>query len=119
MELKDFIKASLTEICLAIEEANLELKDSSAVINPKGVRVNSENSKSYGREDEGEKFGKNRVVHKVDFDVAVNAAKDEATGKSGKISIASFGIGGTKDSSKSNSSVSKLSFSIPIIYPEG
>ena len=84
MELKDFLKASFTEICLAIEEANLELKDSSAVINPKVVRVNSENSKSYGREDEGEKFGKNRVVHKVDFDVAVNAAKDEATGKSGK-----------------------------------
>ena len=119
MELKDFIKVSLTEICKAIEEANEELASSSAVINPKGVRVNSENSKSYGREDEAEKFDKNRVVHKVDFDVAVNATEGESSGKNGKISIATFGIGGKKETSSSNSSVSKLSFSIPVIYPEG
>lgn len=119
MQLKDFIKASLTEICLAIEEANDELKGSNAVINPKGVRVNSENSKSYGREDDAEKFEKNRVVHKVDFDVAVSISEGETKGKSGKISIASFGIGGKNENSSSNSSVSKLTFSIPVIYPEG
>jgi hypothetical protein len=50
MDLKDFIKASLVEINIAISESNKELAETGAIINPKGVQINSENSQAYGRQ---------------------------------------------------------------------
>ena len=73
MELKDFIKTSITEVCRAIEEANNELKDSDALINPAKVQINSEGSQVYGRESTKTIHEFQRVVQKIDFDVVVYA----------------------------------------------
>jgi hypothetical protein len=69
------------------------------VINPSGVQINSENSQAYGRETYKDDLKKFRVVHKIDFDVAVYAQKDEKAGGGAKISIASIGSGEEKRSS--------------------
>jgi len=119
MELKDFIKESLVQINLAIEESNEELKDSTAVVNPSGIQINSESSQAYGRESDKEIHQNTKVVHKVDFDVSVYAQDDKTTSGRAKISIASIGIGVGAEEKNSNKSESRLKFSIPVIYPEG
>lgn len=118
MELKDFIKESLVQINLAIEESNEELKDSDAVINPGGIQVNSDGYQAFGRETHVMAKKNFRVVQKIDFDVAVYAQDDTSKGVGAKISIASIGIGADGKEVKTNKSESRLKFSIPVIYPE-
>ncbi len=119
MELKDFIKTSLTEICLAIDEANNELRDSEAVINPSSIQINSEDSQAYGRQSTKAIHEERKVVQKIDFNVAVYAQEAEKAGGGAKISIASIGIGANAEIASSNKSETRLRFSIPVIYPEG
>jgi len=119
MELKEFIKSSLTEICRAIEEANKDLSDSEAVINPGCIQINSEGSQAYGRQSNKAIHEDNKVVQKVDFDVAVYAQEGEKAGGGAKISIASIGIGANAEVSSASKSETRLKFSIPVIYPEG
>lgn len=118
MELKDFIKESLVQINLAIEESNEELKHSDAVINPGGIQVNSDGYQAFGRETHVMAKKNFRVVQKIDFDVAVYAQDDTSKGVGAKISIASIGIGADGKEVKTNKSESRLKFSIPVIYPE-
>lgn len=117
MELKDFIKESLVQVNLAIEESNKELKDSTAVINPNNFVVYSEGSQVYGRKSTDLKH-QAKVVHKIEFDVAVYAESDEQKSGGAKISIASIGLGVKAQEGTSNKSESRLKFSIPVIYPE-
>jgi hypothetical protein len=119
MELKDFIKSSLIEICQAIEEANKELEDSEAIINPGCIQINSEGSQAYGRQSNKAIHEERKLVQKIDFDVAVYAQEGEKAGGGAKISIASIGFGANAEVSSANKSETRLRFSIPVIYPEG
>ncbi|WP_077753600.1 hypothetical protein [Shewanella psychrophila] len=119
MELKDFIKTSITEICFAIEEANKELADSEAIVNPGSIQVNSEESQAYGRQSTKAVHEERKLVQKIDFDIAVQAQEGEKAGGGAKISIASIGIGASAETTSQSKSESRLKFSIPIIYPQG
>jgi len=119
MDLKDFIKATLVEINQAITESNAELQDTGAIINPKGIQINSDNSQAYGRQSPKTDHHRLKVVQKIDFDVAVFAQNDEKAGGGAKISIASIGIGADAEVKNSNKSESRIKFSVPVIYPEG
>jgi len=119
MDLKDFIKASLVEINHAITESNEELKGTGAVINPKGIQINSESSQAYGRQSPKTDNHYLKVVHKIEFDVSVHAQNDEKAGGGAPISIASIGIGADAEVKNSKKSESRLKFSIPVIFPEG
>jgi hypothetical protein len=118
MELKEFIKESLIQISKAIEESNEELKDTDAAINPGCIQINSENSQAYGRQSYKAEHDELKVVHKIDFDVAVYAQDDQKAGGGAKISIASISMGTDAEVKYSNKSESRLRFSIPVIYPE-
>ena len=120
MELREFIKTSIVDICLAIDDSNKELSEQSsdAVVSPGSIQINSDGSQAYGRESNKSFHGDNRVVHKIDFDVAVSAEEGKKTDGGVKISIASIGLGANGESKSNNSSVSRLSFSVPIIFPE-
>lgn len=117
MELKDFIEESLVQINLAIEGSNNKLKDSTAVINPSNIVVYSDGSQVYGRKST-EMRHRSKVVHKIEFDVAVYAQADESKSGGAKISIASIGLGVKAQEGTSNKSESRLKFSIPVIYPD-
>ena len=119
MELKEFIKASLVDINKAISESNVELTGTGAIINPKGVQINSDNSQAYGRQSYKDDLHKFKAVQKIEFDVAVYAQNDEKAGGGAKISIASIGIGADAEVKNMAKSESRLKFSIPVIYPEG
>jgi hypothetical protein len=117
MNLKEFIKETITEISNAITECNTELSDAGAIINPRHVHCSSTSDKVYGYL--AEKKEKLRPVHVIHFDVAVTAT--DKTGTKGGIGIAvgCIGLGSQGKSEAENVSFSKLTFSIPVALPTG
>lgn len=119
MELKNFVSQALVEIVEAVQEAQVKLKDSDAIINPRYMyytKPASENQVAItikGTTDM--RFGQI-----VEFDVSVTASeRDETQGGVG-IQVASITIGaGISGKMEDQSSVvSRLKFSIPIFLPE-
>lgn len=102
MELKDFIKG----VVAAIKECQEEL-DNGAILSPTNIDTR-----------EGVKTENGFLtVSKIDFEVSVSTSSTNETG--GKINVISAivngGIGSENKSSDDN--VSKIKFSIPLIYP--
>jgi len=100
MELKDFIKNTLVEIVNGVKEAQEATKALGATVSPEidgqATTVSAEN------------------VRSVEFNVAVTAT-DEANAGAG-IKVASiFNVGGGVK--EINTSVSTISFKIPIVLP--
>lgn len=118
MNLKDFVKETIVEICQAITEANNELKGSGAIVNPPNIAVNSDKSQAYGRTtyDKARDL-RSRVVDKVEFDVSVVAEAGENTNAGIKISIASIGLNAGGNSTATDKSESRIKFSIPVVFP--
>ena len=114
MNLKDFLEATLTQITQGIEGAQHQLSDSSGTINPKltspGTAEKQGNLIASGT----------KLVHFVEFDVAVTAGEEAGGKASAGIFVAGFGIGAGVQghNSQSESTVSRVKFRIPITYPE-
>ena len=110
MELKDFIKTTLTQISDGIIEAQNEIKGTDMIINPAGLATNSV----------GDKYLKTsgwRYVQNIEINVGVTVA--EKDGEKAAIGIVT-GIlsGGLQASSdNSNQTVSNLKFNIPVALP--
>lgn len=120
MDLKDFVKESIIQIAKGIEEANEQLKDSEAMVNPMYIITYSEEAQSYGRTSERDAEISNpdsKIVQKVDFDVAVVAEVGKQGTAGGKLSIASIGFGAEGKTESSNKSESRIKFSIPVVFP--
>lgn len=105
MELKDFIKGTITDIATAIKELNEENNDISLFVNPRNF---------YITERKNEKIcGDGRLVEYVDFNLSISASDKKETG--GKIAITVLNAG--LQNEYNNSTVSTIKFSIPIIFP--
>ncbi|KAA8672286.1 hypothetical protein [Vibrio gigantis] len=119
MELDQFISTALVQISRGIESASEELKDSSAVVNPRNVigTNGADDQKVYGYLAD-ERSGKLRkVVHQIDFDVAVVAAEGSTTKGSLGIKVGGLGIGAQGQSEDKTTSESRIKFSIPMVLP--
>ena len=121
MNLKEFIKETITEISNAITECNTELSGNGTVVNPRHVHGAEKGfDKIYGYMADKDSVSKyRRPVHLVNFDVAVTAT--DKTGTKGGIGIAvgCIGLGTQGKSEAENISFSKLTFSIPVALPTG
>lgn len=118
MDLKDFVKSSLSQVAEGIIEANNALKDTDAIVNPAEIVVNSDNSQAYGRTKRPElKEDPTRVVEKVEFDVAVTVQEGESTNAGIKVSVMSIGLGAGGESSLTQGSQSRIKFTVPMVFP--
>lgn len=114
MELKDFIKGVISDITNAVKECQEEI-DNGSIVSPANVK-----SEEIIHTTQGDK-----KISYIDFELAVTASSEtsESGVKRGGIevkgSFLGIQIGGkTDDSNKqTNENVSKIRFSIPIIYP--
>ncbi|MGH2620080.1 MAG: hypothetical protein ACRDHG_05855 [Anaerolineales bacterium] len=110
IELKDFISNTLTQLIDGISIAQEYAQVNGAIINP-ADRFPS-NFEKMSRTDKGL-----RLVHIIEFDVAVTVAENKQL--KGGIGIVvpelSLGYQGMMDNQKS--SVSRVQFSIPIVLP--
>ena len=111
MKLDDFVKQSLVDIVNGIKAAQTEV--GKGIINPAGIRGTGDNTPRtrytvYG----------NRLVHMLAFDVAVTATDTGTVEGGGKITILAAGIGGKASSLNEEKTATRISFEIPIVYPE-
>ena len=119
MELKLFVKETLTQIIEGVTEAQTKAKESGAVINPMGYFTEGQHKviKWLPERATGEEWREGQIV---EFDVSVVVSeKDETQGGAG-IQIASvvIGVGVSAKSADENSMVSRLKFSVPLFLPE-
>lgn len=108
MELKEFIKSTITQLSEAVYELNDELQDKGVVVNPCSVANSSFDTLD---------FGGGIIVSSVDFDLQVNTS--EVKENSGKIGVLAsvVGIGvSTKEGSNGNEA-SRIRFKLPVVLP--
>lgn len=112
MELKDFISGTLIQIIEGVSEAQNYAAENNTKVNPPNLTLIKAGSNDIYCDTSNSKY-----AQIVDFDVAITTS-DESSGKAGiGIFVGPVGIGGQTKSDQSNSSVSKLKFSVPVLLP--
>ena len=109
MDIKDFIKSTVTQISEAVKELNEELSN-----NGEGTIVNPYNVQRHQKVTSESGWG---TITDINFDLCVTAESGkEASGKVGVFSsIVGWGVSGKEDNS--NKSISRIQFTIPVMLP--
>lgn len=111
MDLKDFISQTLIQIAEGVSDASSKVQELGGQVNP---HITSEH-KEMGRH--GILWGGGRAAHIVEFDVALTV--NSGTGTKGGIGIfaGAINLGSSGESRAENSSVSRVSFTVPVLLP--
>ncbi len=118
IELKDFVKFSLSQIAEGIVGVNEMLSNTDGIVNPPNIVVNTVSSQAYGKTRKpSAEFEPTRVVEKVEFDVAVTVQEGEATNAGIKVSVMSIGLGAGGESISQFGSKSRIKFSVLMVFP--
>lgn len=109
MELKEFIKTAISEISDSISELQEELRNGT-IVNPTLLpQGDGKNCVLDGNEI--------RKIENLVFDIAVTVSKSEGVGGSAKAGINVLGANIDTSSNAKKENLSRLSFSIPIVFP--
>jgi len=113
MELKDYIKETITQITMGIKESQEELKDTGAVIVPKLTIARNE------RTIMSNDHTSSQQVNEIKFKVGITLGGEK--GEKGGISVLTgfLSAGGQISNIESTQSVSSIEFTIPIVFPHG
>lgn len=112
MDLKEFTTQTLVQIVEGAIEANAQLLTMSSFVPTTNIVKPKDYCVAYDSE------GAQRLMHYVDFDVAITAT--ESDGKSGGagIRVASLTFGGNIESKIENQTISRIKYSLPIVIGE-
>lgn len=113
MQLEEFIHQSLTQIVNGIAKAQEAVLQTGARINP-SIR-DAENPKTPILNDPINKGFS--ALQNIEFDVAVTVTEGSEDKVGGGIKIAALGIGGETKAENKNSTVTRLKFTVPMIFP--
>jgi hypothetical protein len=116
MDLQTFISESLRQIIVGVRSAQeyVTQHPTGAIVNPGGLRALQKDSKGQFQAHDA---STGLPVHQVEFDVAVTIAQSSEGKAGGGLLVAGLGIGGQKTSAAESSSVSRIKFSVPIVWP--
>ncbi|SHK76837.1 hypothetical protein SAMN02745216_04047 [Desulfatibacillum alkenivorans DSM 16219] len=112
MKLDDFIENALVDIASGIKKAQEKYKSLGGQVNPTGL--------DYKKIEMAVAKHKktSRIAQAVEFEIAVSAGnKVQGSGKAG-IQVLDVGISGKVEGANEESNVSKIRFSIPVIFPK-
>lgn len=113
MDLEEFVADSLTQIIRAVKSAQERSAGTGAWVNPAGYEL-----PRFAETIETKK-GVRAYVHDVEFDVAVTAADAQSAGAKAGLKVFSAELLGAKGKvTYENSAVSRVKFSIPVVWPE-
>jgi hypothetical protein len=117
MDLETFISQTLKQIIAGIRLAQEYASQSKtgAAINPRGITALQKDNE--GRKQPHEMSTK-LPVHQVEFDIAVTVAQSSEGKAGGGLRVAGLGIGGQKVTMAECSSVSRVKFTVPLIWPD-
>ena len=118
MDLTTFIKEALVQIARGIEQANVALGDSTAIVNPRSIDPSVSNTtKVYGFFNDKEPSKYYRIVQEINFDVAVFATEGTETRGGVGIMVATLGLGAQGKSQAGSSIESRIKFTVPMVFP--
>ena len=109
MELKEFIKTTLTEIVEAVKETQATVKDMGAIVAPTMPHAIATKTICV---DEN-----NLLISQVDFNVAVTAGSSNTLNGDAKAGIRVLSTSIKGQTEERNEVVSRVAFSIPVILP--
>lgn len=111
MELKEFIKDTITQIAEAVQELNNEQSTRCLVVNPSSSSMNHDREFVY--------HGSSHNQTLLNFHLSLTAS--DKTGSSGKVGVLTgmFGIGVNADAKNEEGSLTTLSFKLPVLLPQG
>ncbi|MDR0681819.1 MAG: hypothetical protein LBG15_08240 [Dysgonamonadaceae bacterium] len=110
MELKDFVKETLTQIIDGVKEAQKDNMNKGAIINPAQYE-NANNTKQARSE------GKVYPVQDVDFEIGLEISEIKESKAGIGVAVGIFSTNGNKGQSKGNASVTNVRFTIPVAFP--
>lgn len=105
MELKDFIKGTISDIAIAIKELNDEKSDIGLLVNPNNYDKIVKNELSM--------IGDGRVTKDIEFNLSISASDTIEAGGGLKINVLKANI----NNETNNSTISTIKFSIPVVLP--
>lgn len=109
MELKEFIKETISSINKAVYELQLN-PVSNESINPGGLSCGLPSDRT-------SESGTTRKVSVVEFDIVLSN-NGEDSGKNGiGVWFANMGVGSSSESTNGHSQTTSVKFAIPIVYP--
>lgn len=115
MELKEFIKESLSQIIDAVVETQDKYKESNVLICPDDIQ--GENNNLYIRDENlYQYFNRYTRVQNIEMDIAISVTEKEGN-KSGLGIAKIINAGISSENAQQNESISKIKFSIPIVLP--
>lgn len=108
MELKEFIKSTVTQISEAVYELNDELEEHKVIVNPSG---NNQISRYIitGYDD--------RIVTDIEFDLSLSIQENRESGAKIGVVASIVGIGLNSKDNKMNEAATRVKFSLPVILP--
>ena len=117
MEIKDFIKESITQIAEGITEANKEIQNNGAFI----VSSNLKDANGFPVVREiysDDRNNKRHIVREIEFDVTISVSDSTQTGGKGSLQVVSFlrADGGIENNISSNA-MHRIKFSLPLAMP--
>jgi len=113
MNLKDFVKETLVQISVGVQESIEAVRESGGYANPAALgNVKNDDTSHFGSMGEGQN------VFLVDFDVAVTVDDSSEVSGGGKLKVAGIlSVGGEAGSNSKSSSTNRVSFKIPLALP--
>ncbi len=116
MNLEEFINESLRQIMNGVADAKKYGSTIGAEVNPfahmGGVDSQPEGAVYRLNKGKGGQWAQN-----ISFDVAVTTSKESSSEGGAKLSVAVFSLGGGKENNSTNSSVSRVQFTVPVFLP--
>lgn len=118
MDLKDFIRGSLSQIVQGIIEANEAIEEKDAAVNPANVEPNQKSDGPYGwLQKPSSAMYYNRAVESVNFDLVVTVTEGKKTKGGVGVAAGLFVLGSQGKSENERASESRLRFRIPLLLP--
>lgn len=111
MELAQFVRETLLSVIMGIKQAQDATRTTGAVINPSGLRYNTQLLAGQGYTDTGE------ITQTIEFDLAITVKEGTAT--EGKIGVLTgiLGLAAQGQSSSQNDQTNRVRFAVPVMFP--
>ena len=111
-DLEQFVFESITQVAAAVSAAQEPMQALGGRVNPVGSISPLE-----GMAIVPVRNDRHGYVQKIEFDIAVTREAGESSGVGGGIKVFSMSAGANTEASASNSSLSRLRFTLPIVMP--
>lgn len=108
MELKDFIKETIENIVDGVVAAQESISKKGAVINPQSVR--------FRQNGEWNNFNSG-MPHSIEFDVGLTSVDRSGSSEGVGVFLGSISLGKKNDTGVEQTAVTKIKFSIPLVFP--